>query len=646
MSFRSRLSLFFTIIVIVPMAAVALVLFSLTADSETGKADARLAEGLRVALAVYRNERAQAEPALSRVATDRRLGRALATGRSERAAERIKELRAADPRVVAIVLHDADGREVARTGSEQAVAPATAAPTDEDGERVGTLAVSVTDAPDLVREIASFTGLEARLLRGDVRLASTIAERGRAAADSGSVKISGRDYRGRFQRIDQPAGPSVQLGVFEEADELSQTVTRNRLLIGGILLAFLTLSLASSIFVVRALQGQVDQFLQAARRLGRGDFSRPVPIQGSDEFAALGAEFNMMSEQLAAKIDEVERKRRELEEAIRRVGDAFAAGLDRAGIVDLTVQTAVEACSAEAGRMEPFEERELKRSRAGSGAAELTAALEDAEREAFKLEEEEIKAAEGDGDRVPQRQFARAERGGVHAVAAPLRARFRRGDSRYLGVLSIARRNGAFTDSECELLAYLAGQAAVSLENASLHQTVQRQAITDELTGLYNLRHFHDALDTEIERSRRFSSPVGLVMLDIDDFKPVNDTYGHLQGDLVLREVAHVLHEHSREIDAPARYGGEEMAAILPETDVGGAEQLAERMRAAIEGLRVRRLDGQGELRVTASFGVAALPRSASDKESLIKAADEALYEAKRGGKNRVERAAAAPAAR
>jgi diguanylate cyclase (GGDEF)-like protein len=135
-------------------------------------------------------------------------------------------------------------------------------------------------------------------------------------------------------------------------------------------------------------------------------------------------------------------------------------------------------------------------------------------------------------------------------------------------------------------------------------------------------------------------------MLDIDKFKAVNDTYGHQQGDRVLVEVARVLRRLSRDVDLPARYGGEEMAVVLPQTDVRGAEQGAERMRAAIEAMQIPRLDGGGLLPITASFGVASFPSQAADKTALIAAADAALYRAKRGGRNRVERGEAEAAAR
>jgi diguanylate cyclase (GGDEF)-like protein len=235
---------------------------------------------------------------------------------------------------------------------------------------------------------------------------------------------------------------------------------------------------------------------------------------------------------------------------------------------------------------------------------------------------------------------------GIHAMAMPLVGRRDdEGEGETIGAISIARRGSDFSLEQCDLFAYLTTQTAVSLENVDLHRRIQRQAITDELTGLSNVRHFHELLDQEIERAQRFDNHIGLVMVDIDNFKSVNDTYGHPQGDLVLKEVARVLKEQSRDIDFPARYGGEEMTVILPQTDIAGAAMLAERMREAVEQLEVKRLDGQGVLKLTASFGVAALPGSATEKRYLIAVADEALYVAKHAGKNRVERAETTPGA-
>jgi diguanylate cyclase (GGDEF)-like protein len=644
MSFRGRLLLFFTIIVVIPMIAVALVLFSLTADSETGKADAEIAQGMRAAFAVYDEDRDKARAPLDAIAGDAELGRALAHPKDRAAIRRrLEALAKRHPRVRSIVAYGLDRKPLARTGSASTVAIAVATPSTRKGRKLGYVAVSVTRARDYVDAVRRLTVLETRVAAGGRLVASTLGEHGTITPTSGDATIAGQKYRGRFAALAQAVGPPVHVGVFEEGSALRSAIRDRRLVIGAILVAFLVLALLSSIVVVRALQGQIQQFLQAARRLAHGDFSEPVPVDGADEFAALGTEFNAMSGQLASKIDEVERKRSELEDTIRRVGDAFAVGLDREGIVNLTLTTAVEACEAETGRALPIDARRMRRAIAGESSPELEAALEAAERSAFAVDLKTgptwLATLEGGSpdERTEQHRPARAEVDGFHSLAAPLMARL--GTTvEQVGVVSIARRGKPFDEQEYELFAYVTGQAAVSIENVDLHETVRLQAVTDELTGLYNRNHLQGTLDSEIERSRRFGTDVGLVMLDIDDFKQVNDTYGHPQGDVVLVEVGRALRELSRDIDEPARYGGEELAVVLPQTDLNGAELLAERMRAAIAALAIKRTDGNGALSITASFGVASLPSCASDRDSLIAEADAALYRAKRAGKNRVMR--------
>ncbi|MGH2981297.1 MAG: GGDEF domain-containing protein [Solirubrobacterales bacterium] len=170
------------------------------------------------------------------------------------------------------------------------------------------------------------------------------------------------------------------------------------------------------------------------------------------------------------------------------------------------------------------------------------------------------------------------------------------------------------------------------------HERTEEEAITDELTGLSNHRRFRQILSKEVERARRFDRPLSVVMLDLDDFKEINDTYGHLQGDRVLREVGRVLRSESREVDEPARYGGEEFAIALPETRIDGAMEVGERIRRRLDGIRIP-LDGDGEIAIRASVGVAGSPEQPADTRTLIKAADQALYRAKQQGKNRTARA-------
>jgi diguanylate cyclase (GGDEF)-like protein len=655
MSFRGRLRLFFTIIVIVPMIAVALVLFALSEQSETGKADAALAAGLRSALGLYGESAERAEPALRRVARDPRIRSELDRGLTKATPGHLERVLRDYPEVVEVELKDMAGPGAGASaaglrrgsGGSRGIARKSA-PLRGADRLVGRLSVSVTSARQFVDRLETLSGLEASVSLGADVLGSTVA--GAAPLKPGDpdrsreVRIRGKEYRGRAARIREPGGQPVVVAVLQSSDDLDAAIAENRRVIFGILLGFFLLALLSSALITRALQDQIHKFLAAARRLARGDFAQPVPTAGEDEFAQLGRAFNSMSEQLAAKIDELGRKREELEETIRRVGDAFATGLDRQGVVELAVQTAVDACEADAGRAFPLERGVFKESRAGTIDSSLDAALMAAERAAFKVRpdvgSELLEQVDPDAPLLTQRSAVPASANGAFGLAMPLRARLgTRSSGQYVGVVSIARRGREFSHPEEKLLEYLAAQAAVSIENTDLHQTVQRQAVTDELTGLWNVRQFHEVLDHEVERARRFEGSVGLAMLDIDDFKAVNDTYGHQQGDQVLAAVARVLRDLSRDIDTPARYGGEEMAVVLPGTASDGATQLAERMREAVDSLRVPRVDGAGHLTITASFGVASIPTSAVDKDSLIAAADAALYRAKRAGKNRVERA-------
>ncbi|ALA58563.1 putative Diguanylate cyclase [Nitrospira moscoviensis] len=205
-----------------------------------------------------------------------------------------------------------------------------------------------------------------------------------------------------------------------------------------------------------------------------------------------------------------------------------------------------------------------------------------------------------------------------------------------LGVLHLERAGrGPFTDQERQLLATVGTSVALSLRNADSHRHLQDLALRDPLTGLLNRRALDGPLARELKAGLRYGAPACLILLDLDYFKTVNDRLGHQAGDEVLRDVAALLSATVRDVDSVARYGGEEFAVVLPHTDLAQADRLAERIRAAIERRAFQLSDGQ--VRITASFGVAA-PRRA-DSASVadwIAAADQALYLAKAQGRNRV----------
>ncbi len=209
-------------------------------------------------------------------------------------------------------------------------------------------------------------------------------------------------------------------------------------------------------------------------------------------------------------------------------------------------------------------------------------------------------------------------------------------------LLRAARVQGGFSLREISFCEIVAEAAANALERGHLFESIQKAnerlehlAVTDGLTGLYNHRYFRQRLDSEFERARRYSLPLSCMILDIDNFKRVNDTYGHLQGDTILRGIAATTLGSVRKSDIVARYGGEEFVVIMPQTGLEGAKAQADRM---MRDIRETVYDGMPDKsEVTVSIGVAVFdPANMLDCEALIRVADSALYTAKNAGKDRM----------
>ncbi|MGB8700688.1 MAG: diguanylate cyclase [Thermosynechococcaceae cyanobacterium] len=203
----------------------------------------------------------------------------------------------------------------------------------------------------------------------------------------------------------------------------------------------------------------------------------------------------------------------------------------------------------------------------------------------------------------------------------------------YFGAGDLTHRIQLHTKDELEHLAYAINDMANKLEQSQRELT--EMATIDGLTGVFNRREFNRRLKVELERSRREGHSVSLLMVDIDHFKKLNDTYGHQSGDDALRYVSKLLKREVRPGDQPARYGGEEFAVILPYADSNDVFIVAERIRILLAAQDIPIQDNQ-RVRVTASLGGATFPSDAQSEETLMAAADEALYRAKHGGRNRV----------
>ncbi len=224
-------------------------------------------------------------------------------------------------------------------------------------------------------------------------------------------------------------------------------------------------------------------------------------------------------------------------------------------------------------------------------------------------------------------------------------------DNELLGVLTVESRNeNAFGEDDIRLISILSLQVAVGMRNARMYAEIEKLAVTDSLTGLYNYRYFHQRLGAELARCQRYHHPLSVIMIDLDDFKMINDSCGHLFGDRVLRETAGAIRANIRrydeplilrgaEIDIVSRYGGEEFIIIQPDTGLEGSLVCGERLRKMLASDIGQKLGMPGNekspSRVTGSFGVAAF-REGESMESLIKRADEAMYLAKERGKDQV----------
>jgi diguanylate cyclase (GGDEF)-like protein len=612
--------LFFVLIVVLPMIALGVLVNEVAGESESGKADARLAAALETAISLYERSVQEAQEAGSALGREPELGAALESGEPARVQSVARRL-ASEQGIAALQIVDPDERELAAIDYTLPFATSSLELTGPDGSALGTLRVSTASVQSYAREVESLTSEQVAVVsEAGTAVAGTATVEGADLPDSGEsadLSLDGDDAR--VAAAELPASGGLRVAMAAPVDTTGFLGSSPG--VAAALGAFLVIALVFIALLTRTLSGQVAEMLGAARRIGDGDFSRKIPVHGSDEMAGLANEFNKMSDRLRDQMDELRSQRLEIERSVQRIGEAFASGLDREALLEIVVETTVGACNAEFGLI----------ALSGHVGAEAQAGkATDAMQEAALAAEEEALRA---------RDVVDAQRDGAQAMSSPLSRMGRPEET--LGAMTVARTGSPFAPEEHDVFRYLVGQASASVENVSLHEMVSQQAVTDELTGLANNRALRDWLAREAARATRFSHDLSLLMLDIDDFKQVNDTYGHLQGDAVLRLVGEILESEARAVDQPARYGGEEFVVALPETDTEGAVGLAERIRARIAAQGVPRVDGDGAIRVTASLGVASIPATARDVQELIAVADAALYEAKRAGKDRV--AAAEP---
>ena len=330
----------------------------------------------------------------------------------------------------------------------------------------------------------------------------------------------------------------------------------------------------------RSVVRPIERVTQAMARASTGDLAHDIPVQSKDELGKMAESFNVMTSELRDTYDGLRREQDKLTTIIRSAGEGIVL-TDGAGRIVL---------------VNPAAERLLGKDGQAIIEGGLHNILDDPE-----TMERWLDAEDESGPAVVQY--------GNHVLQV-------------------------FASTIHASEGHVVGSAALLrdiTEEKRLEEELRRLSTTDGLTGLFNRRHLDETLETEWHRTQRTQESLSVIMFDVDHFKKFNDTYGHDQGDRVLQMVARVFQESLRRHDVACRYGGEEFVGILPSTPSGGAATVAERLRVEIEEAVV---DG---LTVTISLGVASVPElEATSAENLIELADQALYRAKKAGRNQV----------
>ena len=386
------------------------------------------------------------------------------------------------------------------------------------------------------------------------------------------------------------------------------------------------------LIVARGLSQPFADLTEAAEQISKGNFDTTLSGSTKGEARRLSEAFNRMTVALRADRTALEQSRQELRRSFDRIGDTLETTHDLEGLLGVVLDTAAVTLQARAGVVlwgAPDQITVVAQRGFDEGGGPRAVAPGEGVLGRVIASGEAVRGRLGSGPAELNPSATEPQEGDVLAVAL-------RSMGSVLGVIALYDRNdGRPFDSDSEhALSTLAGQGGVAADNVQLHQEAERLSTTDGLTGLWNFRYLSMSLAREIERATRFERPLAVLMLDLDNFKAVNDEHGHAAGDSVLRELARRVQEQIREVDTFARYGGEEFVVVLPETTIEGASQLAERVCNAVRR-KPFNANGEGTLRITVSVGGAAFPNHGASAATLMRAADRALYVAKDAGRDR-----------
>jgi len=415
----------------------------------------------------------------------------------------------------------------------------------------------------------------------------------------------------------------VRIGLSLSSVSQAISKTTKRVLLFALLA--IALGMLFSVFLAEKIVKPIHRLAEGTKKIAGGNLTAKVEINTGDELQVLGESFNQMAINLKSSRDKMEQQMEEIRqknretETIYTVVKSISATIEKENLMKSMLEVLVRMLEAKDCSVFVLNERK-----------EVI--------EVFKIKEEiydfsEIKASElGINDFSDFHNFSSLPNlnlKGAQSLVTPLYYK-----NQEVGRIAISRdKDMPFSQNDTNLLTAIGHHLTIALENARLYE----EAIKDGLTSLYIKRYFFMRLKEEVRRYLRYGLPFSVIMLDIDHFKKVNDTYGHLVGDEILKGLAKLILRRVRTTDIPARFGGEEFIIILVGQEKENAFKVAETLRKRVEEHKFPvSLEDKPHLSITISLGVSSCPEDSKDDEALVKIADDALYQAKKGGRNKV----------
>ena len=384
----------------------------------------------------------------------------------------------------------------------------------------------------------------------------------------------------------------------------------------------LVISLIVTFFVRNDIKRPMDTLVDGMERFGEGELDISVDIETGDQFERLGEGFNTMARGV------FRREQRLMKH--NAVAKLLMSTLNLEELLDQTLKVVVEVSESQVGVVYLWDQSdEALVCQARYGTQHEMAPLKMGEGYPGRAAQDQEILIEPYVSSMPEATIDNGFAKGEPKIVAYIPLVYK---ERLLGVLVLGTLN-QYEDDELQLIGYLADQISIVLDNAIMHHRIQELSITDGLTGLYNRRHINERLEELWARASRHGEPLTVILADIDNFKSVNDTYGHDRGDEVIRRMADVYREGTRQEDLTGRYGGEEFLVVMANTETKDALVLAERI-----GQMAREQEYEwADRAITLSIGVATYPtEAAASYLELVRFADQAMYKAKLSGKDQV----------